>query len=157
PDLGQMPPPCPGFGRVRACRGGSRKQRAARDGVPQLTQMHRRNLRLIHGPFLSLLCRSWPRLAAPAISKHEVNVAVEDPDAIFAAVGEVPYEWQIDTDRIAWGRNAAAVLLVADAAALDSGRGYAALIDPKSGPTRFDAVMHAPTPDVGAGVPYQLE
>src|SRR5262249_1026140 len=70
-------------------------------------------------------------LAAPAISTNEVNVAVEDADAIFAAVGEVPYEWQIDTDRIAWGRNVAVVLPVVDIAALDTGRGYAALIDPK--------------------------
>jgi diguanylate cyclase (GGDEF)-like protein len=95
--------------------------------------------------------------AAPAVSRKEAKVAVADLDAIFAAVGEVPYEWQIDTDHIAWGRNVAAVLPVADVAALDRGRSYAALIDPKSGPTRFDAVMRAPTPDVGAGVPYQLE
>jgi diguanylate cyclase (GGDEF)-like protein len=95
--------------------------------------------------------------AAPAVSRKEAKVAVADLDAIFAAVGEVPYEWQIDTDRIAWGRNAAAVLPVADAAALERGRSYAALIDPKSGPTRFDAVMRAPNSDVGAGVPYQLE
>jgi diguanylate cyclase (GGDEF)-like protein len=97
------------------------------------------------------------RPAAPAVSRKEAKVAVADLDAIFAAVGEVPYEWQIDTDHIAWGRNVAAVLPVADVAALDRGRSYAALIDPKSGPTRFDAVMRAPTPDVGAGVPYQLE
>ena len=51
----------------------------------------------------------------------------------------------------------AAVLPLADAAALDRGRSYAALVDPKSGPTRFDAVMRAPHSDVGAGVPYQLE
>ncbi len=59
-----------------------------------------------------------------------------DPHAIFASVGEVPYEWLIDSDRIVWGRNVGAVLPVADPAALDHGRGYAQLVDPNGGPSR---------------------
>jgi diguanylate cyclase (GGDEF)-like protein len=80
-----------------------------------------------------------------------------DPDAIFASVGEVPYEWRIDSDRIVWGGNVGAVLPVADPAALDHGRSYAQLVDPKSGASRFDAVMRAGVSDRGAGVPYQLQ
>ena len=80
-----------------------------------------------------------------------------DPHAIFASVGEVPYEWLIDSDRIVWGRNVGAVLPVADPAALDHGRSYAQLVDPNGGPSRFDAVMRASASDCGSGVPYQLQ
>jgi diguanylate cyclase (GGDEF)-like protein len=80
-----------------------------------------------------------------------------DPHAIFASVGEVPYEWLIDSDRIVWGGNVGAVLPVADPAALDHGRSYAQLVDPNGGPSRFDAVMRASASDCGSGVPYQLQ
>jgi len=79
-----------------------------------------------------------------------------DPEEIFASVSEVPYEWRIDTDAIVWGRNVGDVLTVADPAALADGRGFSQLIDPKSGPTRFDVVTSAAR-DTGSGVPYQLQ
>src|SRR5215470_12058371 len=80
-----------------------------------------------------------------------------DPEQIFASIAEVPYEWRIDTDAIVWGRNVGDVLAVADPAALAAGRSYAQLVDPKSGPTRFEAVMHSARADAGSGVPYQLQ
>jgi diguanylate cyclase (GGDEF)-like protein len=49
------------------------------------------------------------------------------------------------------------VLGIGDAATIASGRGFAQLVDPKSGKTRFEAVMRSATPDEGAGVPYQVE
>jgi diguanylate cyclase (GGDEF)-like protein len=80
-----------------------------------------------------------------------------DTAQIFASVGEVPYEWRIDSDLLDWGANVADVLLGADPAALRDGRGYAQLVDPASGQTRFDAVMRATGTDEGKGVPYQLQ
>ena len=80
-----------------------------------------------------------------------------DPGRILASVGEVPYEWRIDSDVIVWGPNAGAVLGVADVAALATGRGYAQLVDPKSGPSRFETVMRATKADEGPGVPYQVQ
>jgi diguanylate cyclase (GGDEF)-like protein len=80
-----------------------------------------------------------------------------DSDRIFVSVGEVPYEWRIDTDAIVWGRNVGEVLGVADAAALANGRGYSRLTDPDSGPARFDTVTRATVRDQGAGVPYLLQ
>ena len=66
-----------------------------------------------------------------------------DSERIFASVGEVPYEWRIDSDAIVWGRNVGEVLGVDDAAILTEGWRYSRLIDPASGPTRHDAVMRA--------------
>jgi diguanylate cyclase (GGDEF)-like protein len=80
-----------------------------------------------------------------------------DPGEILASVGEVTYEWRIDSDVLVWGPNVGAVLAGTDAAALASGRGYAQLIDPGSGPSRYDAVMSAAKGDDGAGVPYQVQ
>ena len=95
--------------------------------------------------------------AAPKAGVHVMGDPTLDPDEIFASVGEVPYEWRIDSDALVWGPNAGAVLAVADPAVLCEGRSFAQLIDPKSGPTRFDAVMRATGSDAGAGVPYQVQ
>jgi hypothetical protein len=80
-----------------------------------------------------------------------------DVEAIFQSIGEVPYAWRIDSDELRWGPNAGTVLAIADPATIASGRSFAQLIDPKSGPTRFDAVMRSAAPDEGVGVPYQVE
>ena len=80
-----------------------------------------------------------------------------DPRQILASVGEVPYEWRIDSDALVWGANVGAVLAGADAAALASGRGYSQLVDPGRGTSRYDAVMRAAKADDGAGVPYQVQ
>jgi diguanylate cyclase (GGDEF)-like protein len=85
---------------------------------------------------------------------HSIDL---DPDAIFAAVGEIPYAWRIDSDALAWGPNAPTVLAPFDPAALASGKSYARLIDPQSGPSRFDAVMRSGLRDDGAGIPYLLQ
>ena len=75
-----------------------------------------------------------------------------DADEIFRSIGEVPYEWRLDSDVLRWGPNAGGVLGISDPAAIASGRGFAQLVDPKSGPTRFDAVMRSTRPDEGSGV-----
>jgi len=80
-----------------------------------------------------------------------------DAQEILASVGEAPYAWRIDTDALTWGANVAAVLGVADVAALASGRAYAQLVDAQSGPSRFAAVMQSAGKDHGAGVPYQVQ
>jgi diguanylate cyclase (GGDEF)-like protein len=80
-----------------------------------------------------------------------------DPQEIFASVGEVAYEWRLDTGAIAWGPNAADVLAVHDGEAIATARGYDALVDGKGGRTRSDAVMHSTAKDDGAGVPYQVQ
>jgi diguanylate cyclase (GGDEF)-like protein len=78
-----------------------------------------------------------------------------DLAGIFVAAGEAPYEWQLDTDRLLWGDNAAEVLKVREPEALLSGRAYAKLLDPENKQTRFDAVMRSGARDQGRGVRYQ--
>jgi diguanylate cyclase (GGDEF)-like protein len=80
-----------------------------------------------------------------------------DPNEIFASVGEVVYEWRLDSDAIAWGANVGDVLAIRDPSAIAFGQGYAALVDPKSGCSRHEAVMRSTAKDEGPGVPYQLQ
>ena len=76
---------------------------------------------------------------------------------VFAAVGEAPYAWQIDSDTLAWGRNAADVLRVTEMSLIATGRAFAKVVDPDNVQTRFDAVMRTSAVDKGQGVPYQIQ
>jgi diguanylate cyclase (GGDEF)-like protein len=88
-------------------------------------------------------------------SANPTGIAPAQLPAILRSVGEVPYAWDMATDALAWGDNAAAVLKVAGAA-IATGRAYAALLDPANATTRVDAIMQAAGPDNGAGVAYQV-
>jgi len=90
----------------------------------------------------------------------EGNAAAEEPFRaidVFAAIGEAPYEWQIASDALTWGANAADVLRVADPHLIATGRAFAKLLDPDNVQTRFDAVVRSSAADNGAGVPYQVQ
>src|SRR5262245_19326708 len=66
-----------------------------------------------------------------------------DHGAIITSVGEVAYEWRLDTDAIAWGANVGEVLPFGDPDAIASGRGFAQCVEPNSGRSRADVVGHA--------------
>jgi diguanylate cyclase (GGDEF)-like protein len=76
---------------------------------------------------------------------------------ILTSTGAVPYAWRVDTDELSWGGNAGAVLDIRDPALIASGRGYARLVEPQDGRTRFDAVLNCGVRDEGEGVPYQVQ
>ena len=80
-----------------------------------------------------------------------------DPSAIITSVGEVAYEWRLDTDTIAWGTNAGTVLPIGDLAAIATGRGFAQWVEANSGLSRADAVQRSTLRDHGTGVPYELQ
>jgi diguanylate cyclase (GGDEF)-like protein len=94
---------------------------------------------------------------AAAVESAILDPIVLDHDAIFAAIGEVPYEWRITSDALSWGPNVHAVLAAVDPAALTSGKSFAGLIDPQSGPSRSDTVMRCGLRDEGAGIPYLVQ
>jgi diguanylate cyclase (GGDEF)-like protein len=97
--------------------------------------------------------------ASASVPKGTSAVAASplDPARIMVSVGDVPYEWSIDSDALVWGANAAAVLKLADPTALASGRSYAKLLVADSPTSRFDAVMNSKARDEGQGVPYQVQ
>src|ERR1700719_2090629 len=81
--------------------------------------------------------------ASPAGAPTVLDPAILDPYAIFAAIGEIPYEWRIDSDVLAWAPNVHAVLAPLDPAGLASGRSYARLMDPQGGSSRSDAILRS--------------
>ena len=99
--------------------------------------------------------------ATPAARAPEARAVAReltfDPARIMASIGEVPYEWTIESDVLAWGANATDVLTVGSLAAISSGRNYAKLLASDTAASRFDAVMKSQQRDGGAGVPYQLQ
>jgi diguanylate cyclase (GGDEF)-like protein len=86
-------------------------------------------------------------------NRAPIALAPAELAAILRSVGEVPYVWDMATDALAWGDNAATVLNI-PVAAIATGRAYAALLDPANAATRFDAITQATGPDDGTGVVY---
>jgi diguanylate cyclase (GGDEF)-like protein len=80
-----------------------------------------------------------------------------DVAAILASIGEVPYEWQIDTDALIWGASVKEVLLIDRPDTIATGRSYAQLLGPEHGESRFEAVMRSRQRDEGTGVAYQVQ
>jgi diguanylate cyclase (GGDEF)-like protein len=95
--------------------------------------------------------------AAVMLDPAVLDPTILDPHAIFAAIGEIPYAWRIDSDALAWGPNVHRVLAPLDPAVLASGKSYAQLIDPQSASSRFDAVTRSGLRDEGGGVPYLVQ
>jgi diguanylate cyclase (GGDEF)-like protein len=80
-----------------------------------------------------------------------------DAAEILNSVGEVAYDWRIETDALHWGANAAAVLLIPDIATISTGRAYAQVLEAENAQARFDAVMQSDKRDDGRGVAYQIQ
>jgi diguanylate cyclase (GGDEF)-like protein len=80
-----------------------------------------------------------------------------DTAGILVSVGDVPYDWRIDSDQLAWGANVTDVLLIRDVAAISTGRGYAQFLQADNAQARFDVVTQAGRRDDGHGVSYQIQ
>ncbi len=85
------------------------------------------------------------------------SIPILDAAQILASVGEVAYDWRIDTDVLLWSKNAAEVLLIGDMAAISSGRAFAHRLEADNAQARFDAVMQSDKRDEGHGVSYQIQ
>ena len=79
-----------------------------------------------------------------------------DTAKILRSVGDIAYEWQLDTDALSWSGNAGEVLGI-DPAELVSGRAFARHVGTEGGLTRADIVQQATQRDAGKGVPYQIQ
>jgi diguanylate cyclase (GGDEF)-like protein len=78
-----------------------------------------------------------------------------DPRNLLSSIGEVVYSWDIQSDALQWGPNAADVLGPVPAAAMSRGLGFAGLVEPGSGRSRYDAVFSSGGQDHGEGVIYR--
>ena len=77
-----------------------------------------------------------------------------DVAEILGSIGDVAYEWRLDTDALTWSANAAAIFGTADIA---SGKAYARQIEAADGQSRIDAVQNPNLRDAGEGVAYQVQ
>ncbi len=75
-----------------------------------------------------------------------------DPRDVLSSIREVVYAWDIGSDELRWGPNAAEVL---KNGGLASGLAFARLVEPGLGRSRYDAIMEATGSDNGDGVPYR--
>lgn len=72
------------------------------------------------------------------------------------SVGDVVYEWRLDTDGLTWSDNASALLGV-DVDEIGTGRAFAQHVDAARGPTRIDVIQQTTRRETGNGVPYQIQ
>ncbi|MFL9826200.1 EAL domain-containing protein [Rhodoplanes sp. SY1] len=95
-------------------------------------------------------------MSLPATAPMDCPRAL-DACGILMSIGDVPYVWDLATDRLRWGGNAADVLGLTDAATIATGRDFARLLAPDNAETRFDAVMRSGAADGGPGVPFSVQ
>src|SRR5215211_5465533 len=98
--------------------------------------------------------RAEPTAAMPEVTLDPRHGPL-NPRKVLTSIGEVVYDWDLASDALAWGANAAEVLGVADPARLASGAGFALMVDPGGGETRHEAILRCEAADEGAGVPYR--
>ncbi|HEV7258618.1 MAG TPA: GGDEF domain-containing phosphodiesterase [Bosea sp. (in: a-proteobacteria)] len=78
-----------------------------------------------------------------------------DPRNLLSSIGEVVYSWDIQSDALTWGPNAADVLGAIPESAMARGLGFAGLVEPGSGRSRYDAIFSSGGHDQGEGVIYR--
>ena len=91
------------------------------------------------------------------MTRIEQPTGVPDAAEVLRAVGDVAYEWRLDTDALVWSGNAASVFGIADLADIASGCSFAHHIDAEEGQSRLDAITRSGHGDTGGGVPYQVQ
>ena len=91
------------------------------------------------------------------MTQIEQPAGVPDAAEVLTAVGDVAYEWRLDTDALIWSGNAASVLGIADLADIASGRGFAQHVEAQDGQSRLDAVTCSNQDDTGDGIFYQVQ
>jgi diguanylate cyclase (GGDEF)-like protein len=101
----------------------------------------------------------FPGPATPPIHTTRTG-STDDPTAanlraVLSSIGETLYDWDMASDRITWGANAATTLRVPDLGQIATGRAYAYRVLQDSGVPRYDAVTRGRERDTGHGVPFR--
>jgi diguanylate cyclase (GGDEF)-like protein len=82
--------------------------------------------------------------------------AALDPRTILSSIGEVVYDWDLATDQLTFGPNAAEALNFPGFASQTTGRAFAEYLSSASPSSRYEAVMDCHEPDLGRGVAYRV-
>ncbi len=90
------------------------------------------------------------------MSHFDQSSSVLNTAEILRSIGDVAYEWHLDTDALTWSENAVALLGVG-VAELASGHSFARHVDAAGRLTRIDVVQRATRRDAGNGIPYQVQ
>jgi diguanylate cyclase (GGDEF)-like protein len=90
------------------------------------------------------------------VSHFDQSSSVLNTAEILRSIGDVAYEWHLDTDALTWSENAVALLGVG-VAELASGHSFARHVDAAGRLTRIDVVQRATQRDAGDGIPYQVQ
>jgi diguanylate cyclase (GGDEF)-like protein len=95
----------------------------------------------------------------PAVTTDSPAMTPGTPDTaqILASIGDVAYEWRLDSDVLSWGGNVADVLLIKDRGAIVTGRAFAQFLEAENAQTRFDVITKSDKRDEGHGVAYQIQ
>ena len=90
------------------------------------------------------------------VTRFDQSLPSLDTAKILRSVGDVAYEWQLDTDALVWAGNAGDVLGI-DSTDIASGHTFARHVDAAGGLSRAEAIQQATRRDAGKGVPYQVQ
>ena len=91
------------------------------------------------------------------MTQIEQPAGVPDAAEVLTAVGDVAYEWRLDTDALVWSGNATTILGIADPADIATGRSFAQHVEAQDGQSRLDAITRSGQGDTGGGVSYQVQ
>ena len=92
-----------------------------------------------------------------SVTRFDQPAGVPDAAEILRSIGDVAYDWRLDSDALNWSGNAVAVLGLADIGDIATGQTYARCIDAEGGQSRVDVLQQATQHDSGDGVPYQVQ
>lgn len=93
-------------------------------------------------------------MSAPSLFGSRDERIVE-PRSLLSSIGEVAYSWDIGSDTLSWGPNAAEVLGPVPMTVLERGLSFAGLVEPGSGRSRYDAIFSSGGQDYGDGAVYR--
>ena len=100
---------------------------------------------------------TWRSQKGASVTRIEQPGGVPDAAEVLRSIGDVAYEWRLDTDVLRWSDNAASVLGGADIGDIASGRSFAQKVEAEDGQSRLDAITRSSHRDTGGGVPYQVQ
>jgi EAL domain-containing protein (putative c-di-GMP-specific phosphodiesterase class I) len=78
-----------------------------------------------------------------------------DPRKILDSIGQTVYDWDLHSDQISWGPNAASVLGIA-IDAMRTGRAFAEFLSHDSEISRHEVILRSAAVDAGVGAPFQI-